>query len=1033
MAVSQKLTLTQLESQGYHYQVRVLWLSNQTGSSYNDRERTAYLYYSINGGAENTVAVQYTLPLRTEKVILETVISVPQLPDGTATLAVRTWMNTHISAGVVELSETMEMEPTASTITASDAWIGSASAVKIYRSSIAHTHSVRYVFGDQTGYLTENGSTTAEEILLTAENIPFVIPESFYAQIPNDTQGTCYLYCTTYVDGTQVGEVQEASFTALANEELCMPLVTGTVVDVNEITTALTGDERVLVRYHSNALCTITPEAQHYASIKKMWVDAIELTEPTWMLPSIKQEFVMFFAQDSRGYSNAFLCDYVYIPYTHLTSTPQVERDDPTSGNATLRYTGLCFSGSFGEAENDLSFAYQIDSGEFIPAEIEYSVTEGRYTAVAKLTGLDYRKVYTITARVSDRLETVEKKLTLKKGVPVFDWGEEDFVFHVPVTIEGDLKVTGSLTVNGEETVAPDGGDETEKASTEVEYVVEKDIQNRDSVCVIEETGASIDSGDNSAYFSAEYIVVQNDTYKVDKATMLSLPNKKLVGNGSVAWKDWDSIHQGWKDAENADMLSSALKARYADDPVYLSMKLPSEANFKVETIDRVIRPGMRASDYAATDLVTVNNIAAIYAVDYENLPDEVVICIGNMSLYTLSKEPNAKWRLHDKCSIPEGYGMFSLPWNSANETTTSIPDTQISIRDNYIRFTLSKNDFSPVTDMVENSVGRALHFWGKHQGLDLSNTAAIITFLEVWTETEGVDDNLYVAIGCDRKNATRTKISQLFWGRNVLLDKEKKIIAGHNISDALYDQLRDTPNDPRLVYADYASVHGSDYDLALLKSQVEKDLADKTTKMNACFSTLEITEVTETGININPGVYERGYIKDGNDLASYEDRAFRTKGYIKVEPGRNIALYFDKAAWNINANGNPDNGQGIQIYEYDISKTFIRGTDTSTTPWTGQFPSYLNNGSYYTLSENTRYIRICFCNWHTTFETPELGFKLAIYYLENAQHAFVEYYADIEAVYGVKGDSIILTAPNGSKFSLSISDDGALRTKLIT
>ena len=35
-----------------------------------------------------------------------------------------------------------------------------------------------------------------------------------------------------------------------------------------------------------------------------------------------------------------------------------------------------------------------------------------------------------------------EKTLTLKKGVPVFDWGEEDFRFHVPVEMP-------ALTVNG--------------------------------------------------------------------------------------------------------------------------------------------------------------------------------------------------------------------------------------------------------------------------------------------------------------------------------------------------------------------------------------------------------------------------------------------------------------------------------------------------------------------------------------------------------------------------------------------------------
>lgn len=450
MAVSQKLTLTQLENQGYNYQVRVVWLSTQTGSSYNDRQRTAYLYYSINGGQENTVTVQYTLPLRAEKVILDTVIQVPQLPDGSGTLSVRTWMNTHISAGVVELSEGIELKPVTSAITAGDALIGATSPVRVYRSSTDFTHSIQYEFGSQSGYLTEDGNISAEEIKLKAEEIQFLIPPSFYAEIPTATQGTCYLYCKTYSGDQQIGDVQEASFIALANEDSCKPDVIGQVIDINEITKALTGNNNVLIRYHSTAECTITAEPRNYASITKRWIDGLEMVEETSRIfPEMQQEIVMFLAQDSRGYSNAYLGEYELLPYTHLTSTPQVERDDPTSGNATLRYTGLFFSGSFGTVDNALTFEYQIDSGEFVPAEIEYSVEDGRYTADVKLSGLDYRKVFNITARVSDRLETVEKKLTLKKGIPVFDWGENDFAFHVPVQMDIDLNVGGVLKIGG--------------------------------------------------------------------------------------------------------------------------------------------------------------------------------------------------------------------------------------------------------------------------------------------------------------------------------------------------------------------------------------------------------------------------------------------------------------------------------------------------------------------------------------------------------------------------------------------------------
>lgn len=451
MAIEQKLTLTQLESeQNDFYRVRILWTSTQTPPHWNNVSHYGYLYYAINNGTETTVSVRYKLPAETEQTILDKVIEIPVTGTEPVTVSARTWMDTYLpSVGVVELAESLALKPLACTVTATDALIGEVSTITIRRSGAEHLCSVRYAFGTQSGYLTEDGSITAEETLLTAESISFLLPDSFYAEIPNDTQGTCYLYCTTYSDGVQVGEVQESSFTAAANEDICKPLVTGTVVDVNEITTALTRDDQVLIRYHSDALCTIIPEAQHYAAIKELWINGTEIGGSSLEILNVEQTHVQFAAKDSREYETVIEEPVNLIPYTHLTSTPQVERDDPTSGNATLRYTGLCFSGSFGAAENDLTFAYQIDSGEFIPAEIEYSVTDGRYTAEVKLSGLDYRKVFNITARVSDRLETVEKKLTLKKGIPVFDWGEEDFAFHVPVQMDGNLNVDGTLEVGG--------------------------------------------------------------------------------------------------------------------------------------------------------------------------------------------------------------------------------------------------------------------------------------------------------------------------------------------------------------------------------------------------------------------------------------------------------------------------------------------------------------------------------------------------------------------------------------------------------
>lgn len=448
MAVSQKLTLTQLENQGGNYQVGVLWTSTQTGPSYNNVARTAYLYYSINGGEENAVAVQYALPVRTEKVILNITIDVPPVENGTAKLSVRTWMDTRISAGVVTLTEELELRPVASTITAEDAFIGSSTLVKIHSSNVEHTHSIRYSFGAQTGYLTEDGGVSETKVTLASNEVLFAVPESFYEEIPDSVYGTVDLLCTTYAGNNQIGEPQQASFNVLVDDGICSPFIGGTVKDANNTTLALTGDENTLIRYHSTARCTITPEAQCSATIKTKWINGIEVTDDALELPNIEQDQVVFKIEDSRGFQAETVNQLDLIPYRHLSLAASIERDDPTSGNATLQYSGVFYRGSFGAVNNDLTFEYKIGSGEYQTADIDHTVNLDRYTAVLNLSGLEYNRVYTIIARVSDKLETVEKKLTLKKGVPVFDWGENDFKFNVPVNVDAQLDVK-SLTIGG--------------------------------------------------------------------------------------------------------------------------------------------------------------------------------------------------------------------------------------------------------------------------------------------------------------------------------------------------------------------------------------------------------------------------------------------------------------------------------------------------------------------------------------------------------------------------------------------------------
>lgn len=336
-----------------------------------------------------------------------------------------------------ELSGKMTLTaiPRASTISAADANIGARSTVVINRKSSSFTHSIAYKFGKLTGYINAEGTPVASEVKMTATTVNFAVPDSFYAQIPSAASGTCTLTCRTYSGSTQIGEDKTATFTATAAQSDCKPQVTGTVVDVNEATLALTGNEKVLIKYRSTARCVMNAQAKNSATIKTKTIAGKTVTGTELDIPNAEAAVISFQAVDSRGYTGSDTDEEItvvnYIPLSNLAS---VRRDDPTSGNATLTLEGSFWKGNFGTADNTLTVQYRINGADAVITEPELTFANGKYSGAIALTGLDYTSAHTVEVIVEDKLTRASKTLKVQKGIPVFDWGEGDFRFHVPVT-----------------------------------------------------------------------------------------------------------------------------------------------------------------------------------------------------------------------------------------------------------------------------------------------------------------------------------------------------------------------------------------------------------------------------------------------------------------------------------------------------------------------------------------------------------------------------------------------------------------------
>lgn len=400
---------------------------------------------TVVASRDKETAPQVSLSANSSLTILSGTTTIAHNTDGTKTLSVAFSIDMakdSYAPGPIDVtgqSMTMTIIPRASTIGATDANIGAVSMIAVNKKSSTYTHSIAYNFGSLSGYITSSGHISSTEVKFSATSVSFTVSKGFYTQIPNAKTGVCTLTCKTYSGTTQIGNAQTCTFTATAAEANCKPTVSGAVVDSNDVTKALTGDENKLVRYYSTALCTITATAKNHATISSKTIGGATVSGTTRTISNVESGCVTFAAKDSRGYSASATVNSTMIPYVKLTNNAVGTRTEPTTGNAKLTIKGDYFNGSFGAVNNALTAKWRSSGGTYVT--VTPTISGNTYLAEVELSGLDYTQTYTYEVVVSDKLASVTKTVTIGNGVPVFDWGENDVNFHVPIKL-GDTQLT---------------------------------------------------------------------------------------------------------------------------------------------------------------------------------------------------------------------------------------------------------------------------------------------------------------------------------------------------------------------------------------------------------------------------------------------------------------------------------------------------------------------------------------------------------------------------------------------------------------
>lgn len=357
--------------------------------------------------------------------------------------------NTHTVSGNVTVAATAT--PLKSVIGATDANIGSTLTITITRYNSSYTHTIEYAFGDLTGTIATKSSNTS---------IAWTVPTTFYAEIPNAKTGTCTLTCTTYNGNTSLGS-STCTLTVTASSSACSPTITATVQDTNATTIALTGNNSKLIRYKSTAECTLSATPKNSATISSIKIGGTAVTGTTSngvttgtkTYSGVSATSFSFSATDSRSYSASTTKTPTMVSYVQLTCNPVLSRPTPTGSSIVMTFSGNIYRGSFGACSNTLTLQYRYkESGgsygswqTIASTNIVYGTSSYRSSATITLgEEFDYHLDYVFQVRAMDggtvdgtayTLSTVTKTVTVKRGIPVFDWGENDFNVNVPLML----------------------------------------------------------------------------------------------------------------------------------------------------------------------------------------------------------------------------------------------------------------------------------------------------------------------------------------------------------------------------------------------------------------------------------------------------------------------------------------------------------------------------------------------------------------------------------------------------------------------
>lgn len=228
----------------------------------------------------------------------------------------------------------------------------------------------------------------------------------------------------------------------------CNPSLNSTVKDIKPETLALTGDENTFIRYESMAEYAINATPSKHATILTQSVQCgnkIINDLPYGVIDDVESGTFIFSIVDSRQMGAVSTVSKNLIEYVKPTCYQKLvmEMSGEFDTRVVITVEGNYYSGSFGAVDNTLQLEVRYSEGngsygDWIALEGTPTYNGTTYSLQATLEGFSYSKAYTFQCRATDKLNSAISSNYTLRIYPVFDWGENDFNFNVPVNINAD-------------------------------------------------------------------------------------------------------------------------------------------------------------------------------------------------------------------------------------------------------------------------------------------------------------------------------------------------------------------------------------------------------------------------------------------------------------------------------------------------------------------------------------------------------------------------------------------------------------------